>query len=461
MVTMKLYSFAKNRNSTKKVTSSTPSVEYTGILVEPCSILEPVVKLEVSSPWTYNYAWISEFSRYYFITDFHTENGFWYVHMSIDVLGTYKTQIGSSTQYILRSKAKKNEYIVDTLYPTTGEFTSSVLEIVDGLESYLPDGYFVLNVTGSADSTCGSYACDWTTFKNVISEMLLYDNDNTLWANLAQGIRNSLSKPFEHLANVLWFPRRYIDIDGITASTTLTLGHYQLTSTASKPMRFYYLTSPSLWDSAVWTLPKHPDAATNGKYMNLKPFTQYIYRDAIFGDIELDPLKLIDKTTIQVGKITDPATGLQIVTLPDGQSRQAQVGVLISMENNSLNIGGFLSSVASAITGFGAETKRLVNSLAGAGSAANALDCLLPTVTSSSQQGSTILTWPYVTLECYFWKTAAHDNTNLGSPYYTSAKISTCSGYNICDHARISTTTMTETEQRMIIDLMESGFYYE
>ena len=456
MVTMKLYSFAKNRNSTKKVTSSTPSVEYTGILVEPCSILEPVVKLEADSPWAYNYAWISEFSRYYFITDFHTENGFWYVHMSIDVLGTYKTQIGSSTQYILRSKAKKNEYIVDTLYPTTGSVTKSVVEIMAGLNSYLPNGIFVLNVTGSVDATCGSYACDWTTFKNVISEMLMFDNDNTLWANLAQGIRNSLSKPFEHLGNVIWFPADYIDLSGITASTSLTLGHYQLVSTASKPMSFYYLSSPSSWASTSLSLPKHPDAATNGKYMNLKPFTQYIYRDDIFGDIELDPLKLIDTSTFQVYKTTDPATGLQVVTLPDGQTRTGQVGVMISMENNSLNIGGFLSGVASTIAA--AATG---NYLAAAGSAMSACDNLLPTVTSSSQQGSTVLTWSYVTLDCYFWATAAHDNTNLGSPYYTSAKISTCGGYNICDHARISATTMTDTEQRMIIDWMESGFYYE
>ena len=453
---MKLYSFSKDEKSTKKP-AGTAGTQYTGVLVEPCSVLNPVIKLNGVSAYSFNYAYIQDFSRYYFISDWETADGFWYIHCDIDVMGTYKTVIGSSTQYVLRAHSAQNQYIVDTLFPATGQCTKVGTEIKQNLtEALLENGTFVLNITGSADATVGSYMCGWSTFKNVISEMLLTNDDNTLWQNLAQGIRNSLSEPFKHLANVVWIPDAYASTTGTTTVTTITLGNTTLTSTVSKPMTFYYTDKPTGWTSSSITLPKHPQASTYGKYMNLKPYTQYIYSDDTYGTIELDPLKLIDTTTFTVGKVTDVMTGTQILSLPDGQTRTAQIGVMISMENNSLNLGGILSSVASAATAFATG-----NPIAGAASIAGVTDSLLPVVSSCPQSGSSVTNFRDIYLYSYFWNSVGHDTDHKGNAYCATKQINTLSGYILTSDAHIESTTMSSSEQEMIISIMNSGFYYE
>ena len=455
-VSMKLYSFSKDENSTAQPTGGT---SISGLLIEPCSILNPVIKLNGVTAYSYNYAYIQDFARYYFITDWETADGFWYIHCNVDPMASFKTAIGNSTQYVLRAAGAQNQYIVDTLYPSTGEMTGAVVELEQGMASYLPDGWFVLNITGSSQSTIGSYACDWHTFKNVINEMVLKYDDNNWWTNLTQGVRNSIWQPFKHLGNVIWFPDNYIDISGISPIHRLYLGNVYLDGTNihddEYDMSFYYLSQPSGFSSDLETLPKHPQAATYGKYMNLKPFTQYIYHDGVFGNIELDPTKLIDETEVRISKMTDPATGVQTLHLPDGQYRVSQVGVMIPMENNSLNIGGFLSSAAGAISGVITE-----NPIAVAGSVLQMSNPLQTVVSSTSQMGSTVLTWDYSTITCFFWNAAGHDDTNKGKPYCQTKKINTLSGYILTDKAHISGSSMTATEQEMITSIMDSGFYY-
>ena len=458
MVHLKLYSFSKKRNSTK-VPSNTAGTSYTGVIVEPTSVLDPIVKLEGITAYNYNYVYIQEFSRYYFINDWHTENGFWFINLTIDVLASHRSVIRSSTQYVERSASKVNEYIVDTLFPSSGEISGQVVELADGFDSFIENGIFVLNITGSSGSTLGPYACDWTTFKNFVAEMTLKYDDDTFFGNIADGIRNSIWKPFDHIGSVIWFPYDYIDLTGITPLGRLYLGNIYIESSATRPMSFYHLTAPSLWQSSTETLYKHPQAATYGKYMNLKPFTQYIYHDSIFGDIELDPLKLIDKTTVNVGKITDPSTGLQIVNLPDGQTRVAQVGVLIPMENNSLNIGGILTTVAGTVaSAFAGGTAAAIASSAGIIGAA---DSALQTTTSACQSGSTILCWSYITISCHFWNSVGHDAANLGRAYCQTGQISTFSGYIKCNNSHIEGGLLSSAEIDMIQSLMDSGFYYE
>lgn len=456
MVTLKLYNFNKKLNSTARPASDA-GTSFSGLLVDPCSILNPVIKLENVVAYNFNYAYIQEFDRYYFVEDWHSEQGFWFLQLRIDALGTWKAVIGSSTQYVERSQSQQNEYIVDTQYPTSGKMTHSQVQIEAGLHSDFNNGWFALNITGSeSNTTVGSYLCEWATFKNVISEMLLLNDDDTFWANLAQGIRNSIAKPFEHLGSVVWFAEPYFDPLASSAVHSITLGSVTLTSTSTKPMTFY----PSgfdIWQSSTLNVPKHPQANTYGKYMNLKPYTRYVYRDDLTGDVELDPLQLIDKTTFTVWKCTDPLTGTQIIALPDGQTRVAQAGVLVPMENNSLNIGGIINSVID--TAASVISKKPLNEIAS--SVVSATEALLPTVTSTSQQGATVLNHRGIWLDAYFWNSVGHDVGDFGNPYCQTSQISNLSGFILCNGAHISALNMSASESQLIEEYMNSGFFYE
>ena len=67
---------------------------FVGTLKEETSIINPVVLMELENPALYNYAYIPEFNRYYFITDMvAVRNGLWRVSMHVDVLESFKTSL--------------------------------------------------------------------------------------------------------------------------------------------------------------------------------------------------------------------------------------------------------------------------------------------------------------------------------------------------------------------------------
>lgn len=67
----------------------------------------------------YNYMYISDFGRYYFIDDIVTKNNdVWEVSGHVDVLETYKSQILANTAVIKRQEKQYNLYLDDPEFHT-------------------------------------------------------------------------------------------------------------------------------------------------------------------------------------------------------------------------------------------------------------------------------------------------------------------------------------------------------
>ena len=111
------YSINKKQNSTKRPADS--GVTYDCKLKEECSILTPNIKLDLglSTAPSFNYAYISDWGRYYFVKNWTFYNRLWEADLEVDVLGTYKTEIGNSSMYVLRSASNYDTNIIDTYYP--------------------------------------------------------------------------------------------------------------------------------------------------------------------------------------------------------------------------------------------------------------------------------------------------------------------------------------------------------
>lgn len=65
-----------------------------GTLRESCSIVDPIINIQRDLPIRYNYAYIPDFQRYYFInmvTSYRT--GVWTVEMEVDPLMSFKADI--------------------------------------------------------------------------------------------------------------------------------------------------------------------------------------------------------------------------------------------------------------------------------------------------------------------------------------------------------------------------------
>lgn len=96
----------------KELYSQSP---ISGTLRGECSVSAPVLLIEDSDNiLNYNYVYISEWKRYYFITNITSvRNNLWEVSCSIDVLMTYRTQIRQQSGIIARQENLYNLYLDD------------------------------------------------------------------------------------------------------------------------------------------------------------------------------------------------------------------------------------------------------------------------------------------------------------------------------------------------------------
>lgn len=96
-------------------------LDITGcVLKDKTSILKPTIRILTNSDiHTYNYMYIAEFERYYFIDDIvSVNNNKWEVSGHVDVLETYKAGILSQQAVIKRQQKSYNLYLNDPDFRT-------------------------------------------------------------------------------------------------------------------------------------------------------------------------------------------------------------------------------------------------------------------------------------------------------------------------------------------------------
>ena len=110
------YTFSKRINSTAR--PSTPELSVQAVLKDNSGVSEPVLEINMTNnPGNLNYAYIPQFSRYYYVNDWVWILGRWEVSLSVDVLATFRPTIGSTNKFVLRSAYEQNKAINDIFYP--------------------------------------------------------------------------------------------------------------------------------------------------------------------------------------------------------------------------------------------------------------------------------------------------------------------------------------------------------
>ena len=117
-MTIKLYENLSEKNHLDKDITQVGS-DVSGTLRADCSIIRPVIQVERSIDLTkVNYAYITEFGRYYFIDNIILKGKTYELHMHVDVLSTYKDSIRSNTAIVSRQQYKYNIYLQDGQFKT-------------------------------------------------------------------------------------------------------------------------------------------------------------------------------------------------------------------------------------------------------------------------------------------------------------------------------------------------------
>ena len=303
------YIFHKRKNSTKRPSGDGTIFRIT--LKDPSSILNPLIMLECSNPRAYNYCYIPEFDRWYFVTDWTSDHGFWIASCSVDVLASWRTSIRSSRQYVLRSGSTYDGNIADPLYPGTDKIVSTT-ETFTGDEEIFKQSEFsyvigVVNGTPDADRIGGVtyYILTEIELKSLMNALLgdaSYLGDNGTFPTLfgiTKEVMQALVNPMQYIVESYLLPYNI----ALASQEYLTVGWWTLPGFESTKVRCaqainakgrYLVRS---FDHTLLTHPQH----TRGAYMNGSPFTERTLYAQVFGDIPFDCNQLaVGNTDIHV-----------------------------------------------------------------------------------------------------------------------------------------------------------------
>ena len=121
-------SFYNNVSEKEKIGKTLKNKKsLTGFLKQATSVINPIITIEIENPSQFNYCHIPQFPRYYFINDMiNVRNNLWEIHMKVDVLESFKTQIKANKAIVEKSeqKASSNDYFNDgsTFYHDSREY---------------------------------------------------------------------------------------------------------------------------------------------------------------------------------------------------------------------------------------------------------------------------------------------------------------------------------------------------
>lgn len=503
-ITVTLYSFTKRENSTKRPSSG--GTNYSCTMIDDTSLMNPTFKLEIAAnPIGKNYCYVSDFNRYYFITDIRTYQNFWYIECTCDVLASFKTEIGSQSHYILRSASESDGRIEDTVYPANVVMTKykDVADIPSGQSTGDPLAYtngacFILGIVGYTDvitNQFGSviyYAINHYALKGFLQYLMnnVATGDDPwggiLTTEYSEGVQKALINPIQYIKTCICMPFKVEDITGSYASA-IKFGYYNYTVPSdggthsfTKVKVLSESTIVKTKETAYITVREHPQAATRGEYLNCQPYTRYTLHFGPWGDIDLDPMMVRGNGKIKLETLYDCATGAGrlIVT---GNLSAANI-----LYNGTTKVGVDvnLSQVyKDALAYEKATTNTLFGSIAAganAGFSSNPISGIASGLgfISSGVQDMTRLNYPTVSgvgtggsylafkddsnlyLLSRFNHVVDENNAEIGRPLCATKQIDTLSGYILCDKADCQITG-TQEEAQKINNYMNTGFFYE
>ena len=151
---MNLTLYTNNDNDRVVTKNLTQLAALTGTLRKNTSIINPVIEVEAinnSIAAECNYAKIDEFGRYYFVNDIVFTGKLFEVHMHVDVLSSFQTQLKALDAVVGRNEKEYNLYLQDGYFKT---YQNPYIEI-----KQFPNGFtdlsYVLSVAGGGGYTPG------------------------------------------------------------------------------------------------------------------------------------------------------------------------------------------------------------------------------------------------------------------------------------------------------------------
>ena len=467
---IRLYTNVNKRPNSTFQPNVVDAVTFAGELKEETSFLNPVIRfsnaivLGVFSPNAYNYAQIPYWTRYYYITDWKFVNGCWEASMIVDVLASFKTEIATTSAYVLRAAGASTGSLTDSKYPAKTDIQITTVSLADSWQGVAPSGgsYIVGIINDSNTDKIGTlsyYALDITQLGQLMQYLYssaIY-NASSIY-EIGQGLWKSMFNPAQYILSCMWFP---FPVSNFGSSTgNIRVGYWDSGISAT------IVTGLAQKVYVTGTLPNHPQIS-RGSYLNHAPYTKITLYIPPFGSIPLNTNFLEKGKYLYAPVYIDTVTGLASIRVslcPSNSDlqetniaaeRTSQIGVPISVSQIMQDYLGSLTSVGGSIGSL--LTGNFIGAINGI---VSAVDNQMPSVTTVGANGSIIecIMPAYAIVE--HLKLVNEDNTEFGRPLCEVRTLGNLSGYIECaedDHA----FTATWSEREQINSYLKSGFFYE
>ena len=485
------YAFAKRINSTK-IPGNGHEVE--GNIFEPCEILAPVLIISPNNyNITYNYVQIPEFERYYFIKSWEFSGGRYYAKCMVDVLASHKTQIGETTQYVLRSASEFNEYVIDTKYPQLANPVRKYIALSTPFKKFNSGNIVVGIIGGESGGTGVSYYVmtpgKFSEFrKKVMSALPAVPEGETL--EVSDTLGKMLYNPYQYVVSAMWFPFNNVPTG---ASSTIYCGFFNTEISApilDNSEGAYLINSESI--------PDHPQIE-RGKWLNGEENRRIIVHYPPFPDLVIPSMVGAGASNVSLSVLTDFISGQASLTADysaaGGKTMKVSamgalgVPLMLAQVTPTLNTPrvilakaggeilsdpvGTISEWSEKLFGWFAPEPYDAATRETAKKAGVDLSAATPTKSSVanpllsynvSVTGTTGCTayssFPHY-IEVTYMLLSDEDNARIGKPLCAPKKINTLSGYFVCATGTFEISGAMYAENVAISGFLTSGTYWE
>ena len=469
-----LYSFSKKERSTKRPTGGQL---FQGNLREPSGILSPTLALQFNpdfAPTSFNYCYIPDFGRYYWIDEWTFIHGcLWHARTHVDVLASWKDQIGAKNFYILRSSAAYNGRVIDSKYPIISRPYSyiddmgTVYETDGGTDYAVPNffnttlgaGYYYIGVIGNNGTGVKWYVMDAYGFNKLAGDLMSYVPADI--TDFSAGVAKQLSDPIQYIVSSYWLPYLIHGAVLDQAGVDIYFGSYSIR--AVHCVTFDPIGNMHKFH-ADFSIRKHPQAASRGVFLNQQPYTRYTVDFQPFGVFELDGTLMIDDTTVTCEWYVDYSTGKADMIVKATNSfiahSSAMLAVPVRLSQATLDLTGMGADTALGLLGVSAQNSFWKPIIGNAVSEINSV-ALQPKIASSGASGS-FIPFKSISPKLYtdFYLVADEDNAENGRPLCQVSTPASLGGYIQTLEGDIDIPA-TSSELSAISGYMTGGFFYE
>ena len=469
--------FSKRKNSTKQPLD-TQATEIDVKLKDDCSVVNPVIETS-SIPINANYFYIDDFKRYYFLDNTErTSQQLKNMAAEVDVLATYKSQIGSTIAHIAYASTGFNKEIADGRIAVEGTksiYKSTTKEI--GFSSGGVGCYIIGVINNDNLGKLGAvsyFAVNAWDMATLFNSML----NSTFMNDLDQYFNG---KTIDLITYCVWIP---MQINALISMGCVDSGHLQINlGKESVNLAAYAVEDPVSVLKSGTPQSTIASIAIPNKWRDFRDCQPYSSLSIYLPGIGLTDLNINDfynSDHVHIKTTMDITTGDVIYWLMDDndivmKTLSFNAASNVALAQISTNAAGALASiggVAGGVTGLaaGAAMGNIagvvgggIGIMAGASSAVIAANQRTPSI-KGTNNGRASFEYASAFLVLVQCNTEDCDDVNYiarcGRPVAKTQAISNHSGYVQCEGASCQMPG-TAIEKDRVNAYLNSGFFYE